>query len=213
MRRPASRCSVVSFGLVLALAACEPSPLVVEEPATAPDLSVLTAPGQLKMMAAMNGVAAQGLSHGAIFMPPNIAGFTLFDFETFQICGFFAELGDKGFVRVNPNGTWSLHLQESRAIGLLIDLFGGGSWNNELQPRDERRGHITMNFSGTPFELFPGGPVFIEPDGTAQVWRGNAWVPPLDDQGSEVGPEVHLRCGLTDDAKGNRRNFTMKLGR
>jgi hypothetical protein len=196
---------------LLAATACEQSPVAVEEPAAtpAPSLSVQSAPGQLKMQAALNEVAAQGLGNGAIFMPPNIVGFTLFNFQTFQICGFFAEIGDKGFVRVNPDGTWSLHLQEARAIGLLIDLIGGGTWDNELQARQDRRGHITINFSGVPTPLFPGGPVFIVPEGTAQVWRGNA---SLDDQGNEIGPEVRLHCGLTDDANGNRRNFTMELG-
>jgi hypothetical protein len=97
-------------------------------------------------------------------------GFGIVDFVTGENAFFFGNFGPGDFLRMNPDGTYSVKLNTNQADAFHIDFTTGGFYTGT--------GHMNYNFSGTELFFIPEVAVFLidDPSLRATVIKGHATV-------------------------------------
>jgi hypothetical protein len=183
-------------------------------------------PGSSMMAQVAQHMVDNGRTSGAFFLPPfqededgnlTFAGTGGFIFASFwspgQLKGlcFFGTESQTNFFRVGPKEVAMNHVNGAASAGVFLRFAEDGT----PLPSVSGSGKLNMKIQGTLaedtfYDEFLGANItflYIDQPTSAQVWSGVAKV------GEEgMSPDLHLKCGFTDDAKGNRRSghFSLK---
>ena len=176
--------------------------------------SLITDPGfQEAIKKAMNDYQAEfGGLKSAEFQPIffTIPAFGFMDESGTKLVSFGCVPDEDDFLRVNPDGTYSVHITSDDASGGLVDLA-----NFEFY-EGTGGGTMVMNYSGPAVEI-----PYIDPDGNlifvyliicpndvspASVWRGEGLVKLYG-----FGPEMTLVAKLTATAKWKKIKKVIEL--
>jgi len=152
--------------------------------------------------------ATRGAEFLPVFYTPQ--GFGFFD-ETYTKLVTFSALPDENdFIRLNPDGTYTVHMVSDEAFSELVDYMSGEYYSGT-------GGQMIMNYSG-PVQLIPIpdgqgniiGYIYyvIYPNDVspATVWHGHG---PVQLYG--MGPEMNLVGKLTASAKWKNVKTIVKL--
>lgn len=147
-----------------------------------PDSPEVTATNNVKSLAKDPAEIQQILTHlqqnnieqaAFFFDVTNLGfGFGTVDFITGENAFFFGTFGNGDFLRMNPDGTYSVKLVTNQADAFTIDFATGGLYSCT------GTGHMNYIFSGTGYSIIPGIGLFMVPESSlnAAVINGHATV-------------------------------------
>ncbi len=119
-------------------------------------------------------------------------GFGTVDFITGENAFFFGTFGNGDFLRMNPDGTYSVKLVTNQADAFTIDFTTGRLY------RCTGTGHMNYIFSGTGYTIIPGVRIFMirDPNLKAAVIDGHATV--YDVSGTDPNPHTVLMTNVSN---------------
>ncbi|UCC27089.1 MAG: hypothetical protein JSU98_08260 [Gemmatimonadales bacterium] len=219
------RLAVIPILAVLAACSGDVTSPQADDLAVERSMAKVDGPDRGAMMAAVaQHMMDNGRTTGAFFLPPfdmddegnlTFAGTSGFIFASFWpsgglkgVCLFFSQ-SETNFFRVGPHDQAMNHVSGPASAGLfarfaedgtpLPGLSGSGKLNMKIQGT---LGADSFEDNGVTISF-----LYIDQPTSAQVWSG---VGKVGEEGAKA--DQLLKCGFTDDAKGNRRtgHFSVK---
>ena len=122
------------------------------------------------------------------------------DWTTGQFAFFSGNYGPGDFLRMNPDGTYSLKLVTNKADAFTIDPVTGGVYTCT------GTAHMNYKWNGTGYDIIPGLGIIMFPDASlnAAVIKGHATV--YDPSGVDPNPHtVHMQYVTNPGGGGHLR--------
>ena len=137
-------------------------------------LTLATVPAELQQI--VTYMQQNNIEHAAFFFDvSNLgSGLGIVDFTTQYVAFFSGNFGPGDFLRMNPDGTYSLQLVTNNADAFAIDLVTGTGGVYTCTGT----AHMDFKFSGTGYSIIPGLGLLLFPDASlnAAVMQGHATV-------------------------------------